>query len=156
MAGISIPENVRLVPLDFEQISLREGLSGSGFDFARPAAFSLLGVTQYLSEASLDMTLKFVLSMPAASEVVLSFVLPEADLPEDEANLAAMGAAGAAASGEPWLSRFHPQQLAAKLEAMGFSKLAHLSPEEASQRYFNSRSDRLATLVMEQMIRAIV
>ncbi len=94
--------------------------------------------------------------MPAASEIVLSFVLPQDDLPAEEDRLAAMGAAAAAASGEPWLTRFRPGQLEAKLKAMGFSKVSHLSPEDANQRYFRSRSDGLKTLVMEQLMRAIV
>jgi methyltransferase (TIGR00027 family) len=124
-AGISIPGNVKLAAVDFEKVSLRDGLSGVGFDFTTPAVFSLLGVSQYLSEDTLDVTLKLVLSMPAAS-------------------------------GEPWLTRFHPGQIEAKLKAMGFSKVGHLSPEEANQRYFRSRRDALGTLVMEQMMRAIV
>jgi len=155
-AGISIPENVKLAAVDFEKIPLRDGLSGVGFDFTTPAVFSMLGVSQYLGEDTLEITLKLVLSMPAASEIVLSFVLPQDDLPPEEGPLAAMGAAGAAANGEPWLTRFHPRELEAKLKAMGFSKVGHLSPEDANQRYFRSRGDGLRALVMEQTMRAIV
>ena len=75
-AGIAIPDNVRLVPVDFESVTLAEGLSAAGLDFAGPTFFALLGVSQYLTEASLELTLRFVLSMPASSEIVLSFVLP--------------------------------------------------------------------------------
>lgn len=155
-AGISIPGNVRLVGVDFEKISLRDGLSGAGLDFAAPASFSLLGVSQYLSEDALDATLKLVLSMPASSEIVFTFVLPDDDLPADEVPVAAMSAASAAAGGEPWLTRFHPARLQAKLTAMGFAKVVHLSPEEADQRYFSSRRDGLRPFAMEQMMRAIV
>ncbi len=155
-AGISIPGNVKLAAVDFEKVSLRGGLSGVGFDFTTPTVFSLLGVSQYLSKDTLDATLKFVLSMPATSEIIFSFVLPQDDLPAEEVALAAMGAAGAAANGEPWLTRFHPGQLEAKLKAMRFSEVSHLSPEEANQRYFRSRRDGLETLVMEQLIRATV
>jgi methyltransferase (TIGR00027 family) len=126
-AGISVPDNVRLIPLDFEKVSLGDGLSGAGLDFAQPAIFSLLGVSQYLSEDALDVTLKLVLSMPVSSEIVFTFVLPEDGLPADEAPVAPMSAAKAAASGEPWLTRFHPERLEAKLTALGFSRVGHLA-----------------------------
>jgi methyltransferase (TIGR00027 family) len=155
-AGISVPGNVRFVAGDFEKVTLSDGLSGAEFDFAAPAFFSLLGVSQYLSESALDETLKLVLSMPASSEIVFSFVLREEDLPEEEIPIAAMSAASAAAGGEPWLTRFNPLRLEEKLRSMGFTNVVRLSPEEAHQRYFAFRRDGLTTFVMEQMIRAIV
>jgi methyltransferase (TIGR00027 family) len=120
--GIPTPGNLKFVAVDFERISLRDGLSGAGFDFAVPSFFSLLGVSQYLSEDAFDLTLKLVLSTAVESEVVFSFVLPDEDLPAEEVPLAAMSAARAAASDEPWLTRFNPGRLRAKLIAMGFSK----------------------------------
>jgi methyltransferase (TIGR00027 family) len=53
-AGISLPGNVRFVAVDLEKVSLHDGLSGAEFDFAVPACFSLLGVSQYLSEDALN------------------------------------------------------------------------------------------------------
>ena len=100
--------------------------------------------------------MKLILSMPHSSEIVFSFVLPDDDLPADEVAIAAMSAASAASSGEPWLTRFNPSRLIAKLIAIGFAKVDHLSPEEATQRYFSSRSDGLKPFAMEQMIRATV
>jgi hypothetical protein len=44
----------------------------------------------------------------------------------------------------------------AKLTAMGFSKVLHLSPNNANQRYFRDRRDGLSAATMEQMMRAIV
>jgi methyltransferase (TIGR00027 family) len=155
-AGISVPGNVRFVAVDFEGVMLSAGLSGAEFDLAAPAFFSLLGVSQYLSENALDETLKLVLAMPASSEIVFTFVLRDEDLPEEEIRIAAMSAASAAAGGEPWLTRFNPLRIEAKLRSMGFRNVIRLSPEDAYQRYFASRRDGLKTFVMEQMIRAIV
>ena len=154
--GIPTPGNLKFVAVDFERISLRDGLSGAGFDFAVPSFFSLLGVSQYLSEDAFDLTLKLVLSTAVESEVVFSFVLPDEDLPAEEVPLAAMSAARAAASDEPWLTRFNPGRLRAKLIAMGFSKVIHLSPEQEHERYFQSRRDGMQNFVMEQMMTAIV
>jgi methyltransferase (TIGR00027 family) len=154
--GLSVPVNVSIVPIDFEKISLADGLSAAGLNLTAPTFFSALGVTQYLNEEALDLTLKFILSMPRTSEIVFSFVLPDHALPADEANLAAAFVARFAALGEPWLTRFDPAQLAAKLTAIGFSRVLHLSPNDANQLYFRDRRDGLSAGTMEQMMRAIV
>lgn len=156
VAHIAIPGNVSLVPVDFENVTLTDALSGAGLDFTVPTLFSLLGVSQYLTETALDLTLNFVLSMPAASEIVFSFVLPEYARPVDEAALVAAFAVRSTEMGEPWLTQFLPEGLVVKLRAMGFSDVFHLSPEAATQRYFRERHDGLSVWVTEQMVRATV
>ena len=108
-ANITLPENLRQVPIDFEKTSLADGLSIGGLNRSAPAFFSMLGVTQYLSVDALDATLRFLLSLPPSSETVFSFVLPDQALPPDEASLAQAFVAQFAAMGEPWLSRFVPE-----------------------------------------------
>jgi methyltransferase (TIGR00027 family) len=155
-AGIAIPGNVHLVPVDFEGVTLTEALSAAGLDLATPTFFALLGVSQYLTEASLDLTLRCVLSMPAWSEIVLSFVVPESARPPDEAALVAAFAARSVEKGEPWLTAFLPDELVVKLRAMGFSRIACLSPEETTERYVRGRRDGLSVWRNEQMVRATV
>lgn len=155
-AGIVVPSNVTLVPVDFERISLREGLAAAGLDFRIPTFFSSLGVTQYLSEETLDLSLNLVLSLPASSEIVFSFVLTASAVSLGERLAAVAFASIAAARGEPWLSRFVPEQLAGKLAAMGFSRVLCFSTEAANDRYFRGRRDRLAPSRLEQMMRATV
>ena len=62
----------------------------------------------------------------------------------------------AAEVGEPWVARFRPAELAAKLRSMGFSEVVHLTPEEAGERYFHHRRDGLKQRSGEQLMRAIV
>ncbi len=155
-AKISIPVNVTLVPVDFERISLKEGLAAAGLDFKVPSFFSSLGVTQYLTADAFDLTLKFVLSLPPGSEIVFSFVLAGIALSLAERVGAAAFAAIGAARGERWLSRFSPEQLADKLTSMGFSKVKHFSTDAANARYFRGRRDGLEPSNVEQMMRAIV
>lgn len=155
-AGISLPENLSFVPTDFEKIPLSTALSQAGMDLSGAAFFSLLGVSQYLTEPALDQTLEFVLSLPAQSELVFSFVASDAVLPADDVALAKVFSDRFASIGEPWLSRFVPDQLVAKLTVMGFSKVFHLAPEEANQRYFQNRRDGLNASLLEQMMRATV
>ena len=83
-------------------------------------------------------------------------LLPDQTLPPDEASLAQAFVAQFAAMGEPWLSRFVPEQLAAELTAMGFAEVLYLAPEEANRRYFANRGDGLNASLLEQMMRAVV
>ncbi len=155
-ANIQIPSNLILVPVDFERISLKEGLAAAGLDFNAPTFFSSLGVTQYLSADAFDRTLQFVLSMPPRSEIVFSFVLAAGALSFAERAGVAMFATIGAARGEPWLTRFSPEELAGKLKSMGFSKVSLFSTEAAIARYFKKRRDRLKPSRVEQMMRATV
>jgi methyltransferase (TIGR00027 family) len=155
-AGISIPGNVSFVPVDFEKISMAPALSQAGLDLGLASFFSLLGVSQYLTEAAFNETLRFIRSRFARSEIVFSFVASDAVLPADDVALAKAFTARFAAIGEPWLSRFLPERLVAMLTDMGFAKVLHLSPALANQRYFQNRGDGLNAALLEQLISAMV
>jgi hypothetical protein len=71
--------------------------------------------------------LEFVLSGRPGSEIVFSFVASDAMLSADDVALVKVFTAQFAAIGEPWLLRFIPEELAAKLSAMGFLKVFHLT-----------------------------
>ena len=155
-AGIATPPNLIFAPIDFETTTLAEGLLQTRFDFAARTFCALLGVTQYLTREAIEATLGFVLSLPIASEIVLSFILPQEDLSGVEADAVAVAAERAADAGEPWLSRYRPEELAGRLRQMGYRRTERLAPEDAQARYLRGRSDDLKARVGEQLIRAIV
>src|SRR5262249_3599765 len=99
---------------------------------------------------------RFVLSLPRKSAIVLSFILPQETLTGVEAEAVATAAAKSADAGEPWLSRFRPAELTSFLNGLGFSKVIHLSPEQASDRYLKGRSASLTGRCGEQLMRVIV
>jgi methyltransferase (TIGR00027 family) len=154
--GIAVPGNVRLVPVNFEKASLKSGLAEAGVDFGAPIFFSMLGVSQYLTETAFEQTLDMVLSAVRGSELVFSFVATDEVLPPDDTALVRASIAQFAAMGEPWLLRIAPEQLAAKLGAKGFAKVFHLTPDLANARYFQNRSDGLCAAFIEQMMSATV
>jgi methyltransferase (TIGR00027 family) len=154
--GIAIPDNVRIVPVNFENASLKSALSEAGLDFGATIFFSMLGVSQYLTDTAFEQTLDTVLSAAPGSEIVFSFVASDEVLPPDDAALVRAFIAQFAAMGEPWLLRIAPEQLAAKLRTMGFSKVFHLTPDLANARYFQNRRDGLNAAIIEQMISAAV
>jgi methyltransferase (TIGR00027 family) len=155
-ADILVPGNVRFCPLDFETASLGQALGQVSFDRRTHAFFSWLGVTQYLTEAAITSTLEFVLSMPAGSEVVFSFKVPEPTLAHPDRRESAAIALRVAAAGEPWITRFEPVALRQRLLEMGFRSVYHLTPESADQRYFAGRHDGLSAPRDTHLMRALV
>jgi O-methyltransferase involved in polyketide biosynthesis len=113
-------------------------------------------VTQYLTLAAIDATFASILSLPRASEIVFSFSLPQDALSGIEADAVAIAAAKSAEAGEPWISRFCPADLIARLRGMGFAEVIHLTPDQAFERYAKDRHDGLAARRGEQLLRAVV
>lgn len=154
--GLTPPENLHMCGVDFEQMSLQEGLAQSGFNPEIPSVFSWLGVTQYLTEPAIRSTLEFVQSQAASSAVVFTFLPPDDELGEQDRGLLAEIDRIATTRGEPFVSRFSLPALASLLQDTGFQSVEHLSPEDAQRRYFGDRSDGLRVLHAEQLIRATV
>ena len=155
-AKVRVPENLVFAPIDFEKTSLRKGLSDAGFDFRAVTFLSLLGVTQYLTAEAIDALFQFVRVLPQGSEIVFEIIVPDDLMPANEAAVFAAASSGAAERGEPWLTILRPTELQPKLIGMGFSRVTHLSPEAADERYFQGRRDDLAAWSGAQMMRAVV
>ena len=142
--GVSIPSNLCFQPVDFRTETLSEKLASTPLAANEPIFVSWLGVTQYLPLKAIETTLRTVASWPGGCEVILEHI------ESDWASLDAVGrgameqaAARATSSGEPWLSRFSSEAMAILLRKSGFSEIRHFSTEDATQRYFQGRSDGL-------------
>ena len=81
-------------------------------------------------------------------------MLPDEDLSGEELQAVRSVAQTAAAAGEPWLTRFRPQELCTRLAGLGFASVFHLSPEEANVRYFAGRRDGLCAPDAAQLVSA--
>jgi methyltransferase (TIGR00027 family) len=141
--GIAVPDSVRYVPVDFETVSLAEGLAGAGFDARQPAYFSWLGVTMYLEEAAVGETLRFIGNCAKGSGVLFEYVVPLAGLSPMMRIAMEQMTAQLAARGEPWKSYFEPEALAAKVAQLGFSHSRTWTPQELNERYLANRTDGL-------------
>jgi methyltransferase (TIGR00027 family) len=154
--GIHIPNNVELCPIDFEHTTLSDGLAVVTFDFSRPSFFSWLSVTQYLTESSIEATLRFILIMPSPTQIVFTFVPPDECLAPYTLPSLQFIADMAAAVGEPWITRFRPEHWKDWLLKLGFSSVFHLTPQLANDRYFMGRTDGLQASEDAQLIHATV
>jgi methyltransferase (TIGR00027 family) len=143
-AGIALPDALTFVPIDFETQSLAAALRAAGLHSERPAFFSWLGVTMYLSYDAVTATLKYVASaLPEGSAIVFDYVVPLASVGLVPRLAARALLLRLAAAGEPWQAFFDPALLDAQLRALGFAHTEDLGPDELNARFFRDRGDEL-------------
>jgi methyltransferase (TIGR00027 family) len=143
-ARIPVPDTMTFAAVDFERQSLGEGLAAADFNREKPAFFSWLGVTPYLSRAAFDATIHFIASMPQASGVAFDYAVERRLLnPAQQLALDALSARVARA-GEPFQLFFDPSALAADLARLGFHHIEDLNGDQINALYFVGRSDGLA------------
>lgn len=142
--GLAPPEWLRFAPVDFERgEDWWSRLTGVGFDPARPAIVTSLGVSMYLTAQAIEAMLRQVAALAPGSTLVMSFLLP-LHMADPGVRVALEHAAqGAAASGAPFISFFTPPELLALARAAGFSGTEHVSAADLAARYFFGRSDGL-------------
>ncbi len=154
-AGIEIPSNLEFVSIDFEHVSLRDGLAASTLDFDQPAFFSCLGVLVYLTAEAADAVFSCVAAFPESSEIVFTYSAPSSSLtPEQAARRAHIGEV-TDSMGEPWRTFFEPEALVQKLERLGFG-ITFLKAVDAEAKYFQGRRDGLRAPKREPIVSAIV
>jgi len=142
-AEIVAPPSLTFVPIDFEQQSLADGLTRSGFNWNAPAFFSWLGVTPYLTREACMSTLGLIAKMPAGSGLVFDFAIDPALLNAGQREALDALSKRVAAAGEPFQLFFDPAQLHDDLKGLGFSRTELLQGKQINERYFKDREDGL-------------
>ena len=158
VAALGLPQSDHhlFVPVDFERDSLSDALTEKGFEWSRPAFFSWLGVTAYLTADSIEATLRSLALGAPGTEIVLSYALTDPYLDEIGTEFRDTFRAIAAAGGEPVETRLAPRDAEALIERCGFSVAEHLSREDLEGRYFAGRSDGLRPATTEGLVAAVV
>lgn len=153
---IAVPQNVNYAAIDFETETLRDALQRAGFELSKPAVFAWLGVTVYLTREAILMTLKAVASLAKGTQIIFDYGEPRDQLsPEIQARVQERMNA-LAAIGEPWISFFRPQDMAAMLGQAGFCEIEDLSGHAINARWFSGRTDGLVTTPLAHYVRARV
>ncbi|MEP6561388.1 MAG: class I SAM-dependent methyltransferase [Nakamurella sp.] len=134
-AELTPPSNLTYAAIDFEHEPLLGGLARTGVDIHRPAFFSWLGVSMYLTREAVGAVLRAVAAFPPSTQLVFTFAQPRGAGPSL--------ADRAAQVGEPWLSFFEPAELEQLLRDSGFTTCTFLDPTAAAE-YFIGRTDSLA------------
>jgi methyltransferase (TIGR00027 family) len=132
--GIALPDSVHFVAADLSKESVAAALARSSFKTNRLTFFSWLGVTIYLTREANLATLKSIASCsPAGSEVVFTYFDERVFQAQSESFRELQQRV--AAIGEPFLSGFNPDELAANLAACGLDLVEDLNGAEAAARY---------------------
>ena len=155
-AGVTIPGSLVFAPVDFETQGLAEGLAAAGFDPARPAFVSWLGVVMYLTDEAAFQTLGYVAGLRPGSEIVFDFPVPLSALDPIRRFLFGRLLRRLDAIGEPFRSFFDPADLRRRLLALGFTDVETLGADEVNRLYFAGRKDRLRLLGPGRLARARV
>jgi len=141
--GLDVPAGLRFVPVDFEVDDVWQRLRQAGFDAKAPAVVASTGVSMYLTRDAVAATLRQCAALAPGSTLAMTFMLPiELTDPEVRPGIE-RAAAGARASGTPFLSFFTPDEMLALARASGFREVSHVSAEALAQRYFAGRADGL-------------
>ncbi len=133
---IPVPESLTLVSVDFELESLPDRLEACGFRADQPACFSWLGVTMYLTRGSIMDTFAFVGARPEGSSITFDYFVPLSHMSWIARLFFQLRAWKVSRAGEPWRTAFAPEELAAELRKLGFSRVVDLDAVALNERYF--------------------
>jgi methyltransferase (TIGR00027 family) len=142
--GLGVPSYLKLVPVNFEAGDDGwQRLAASGFESGQPAVVASTGVSMYLTRDAIMASLRQVAALAPGSTLGMSFMLPiELAGPEVRPGIE-RAAAGARASGTPFISFFTPTEMLALAREAGFREVQHVSAAALAQRYFAGRADGL-------------
>jgi methyltransferase (TIGR00027 family) len=143
-ANIPIPETLTFAPIDFENQALADQLREAGFRTDKPAFFSWLGVTMYLTHETIMATLEYISSSTSSgSEIVFDYLIQPSTQNFLRRLIFRLLARRLTRVGEPWVSFFDPNSLIMDLKTIGFTQAVDIGPEIINERFFKDRADKL-------------
>jgi len=154
--GPEFPGLVTFVPVDLASDSLGDGLWRAGFDFATPAFVSWLGVTMYLDQGAIDRTVSVLGGLAPGTELVVDYMLAAGLRDAEGGSYADQVGQAAAERGEPWLSLFVPEAMAALLAGCGFGPARDVSQREMIPAGLWDRSDSLRPAELSHIAHAVI
>ncbi len=140
-----IPASLHFVPVDFTAgTNLGSALGEAGFRCHRPALWSWLGVMVYLTHQQIRTTLDDLAELSAPGSVLVADFLLARSLMDAVARAADdIGRPAAADNGEPYVSTFDTDEVAALVEASGWRDCRTWVPFDFSP-WFTDRTDSLS------------
>jgi methyltransferase (TIGR00027 family) len=142
--GLTVPDSLTFVPVDFETQQLGDQLLRAGLRRDEPSFFAWLGVVPYLSLASVMSTLRYIVSVAGmGGGVVFDYATPPSELSFSERLAFELMAARVNAAGEPWQTYFSTNALVHELRGVGFRSAVSTGPAEINARFFRDRRDGL-------------
>jgi methyltransferase (TIGR00027 family) len=137
--------HVRFVPVDLITDDLGAALRPAGFAPAVPAVVIWEGVTNYLTEAAVDATLRGLAALTGPGSRVIFTYVDRAVLDDGGSTIAWQAAVRR--QGEPWTFGFDPAAVPGYLNVRGLRLRLDLSTADAAARYLAplGRTEQAAT-----------
>jgi methyltransferase (TIGR00027 family) len=147
-----LPPHVAFVGIDFDRARLGDFLSAAGYDAMQRTFFVWEGVTQYLTGETVDEVLCYVAGAAAGSRIAFTYThrsVIDGTLDRDvDRRLRSL----LARLGEPWITGFDPDEIAAYLREHGLATVAHVHAPDYEGRYLRPMNRALAIYDEERVV----
>ena len=154
-AAPTSPVLPHFVPVDFEVTLLSAQLLASPYDTTRPAVVSWLNTLPYLTPAAIESTLAELTNLTAPGSIlVCNYPCKDVPITDEQRAVLRNNSANVAARGEPFQSRFTPDEFVALLAAHGFAVTDHLTDHDLNERYYANRTDGFRAGVPARIVTA--
>lgn len=141
-AGITIPENLHFIGVDFETQTLPDALAQAGIDRSRITVMSWLGVVMYLTDESTIAGFKELGSFAPGSRLVMDFLMPDyAQSKEFEPDSLVHLNKVVSEMGEPMINQYTVEMLDERLEQAGFQSRHFYSSQELAALFMNGQRE---------------
>lgn len=147
-SGITEPPGIVYAPCDFATQSASQALAAAGLETSKPVFCSWLGVAMYLERDAVLATIRSLAPLACApGGLVFDYMVPASSLPLLHRALfwlfGRRVSRRVAQAGEPFLSSFRPDALAAAVRAAGAREATDHAPPQLAARYLSGRHDRM-------------
>lgn len=155
-AAIAVPRQVAFAPADLAVERPLRQLLDAGFDAARPALVSWLGVSYYLTRDAVAATLAELGRLAPGSEIVMDYALPDGMRDAEGDAYARIAEQIVAERGEPYASHFAPDEINALLSDHGFEVDQNVSLRDAVPAPMWRRTDSLRPFDCFRLVSATI
>jgi len=144
------------VPVDFEVDRLADQLKTSSYDPSRPAVISWMNTLPYLTVGAITSTLAELRKVTCRGSVlVCNYPSEGVPISDEQKAVLASVAANVVKRGEPWQSRFLPDEFITLLSDHDFDLAAHITEHYVNSMFFADRPDGFRAGVPLRITRAI-
>jgi methyltransferase (TIGR00027 family) len=145
----SLPDHVKLVPIDFDRQALGPALGAQGYTPGKRTFFIWEAVTQYLQESAVRATLDFLALAPSGSRLAFTYV-PKDFI--DGRNLYGQDHLhGRYVKQKIWLFGLDPRNVSAFLEPYGWRVTDDVGYDELAEKYASPTGRTLSVFLVERV-----
>lgn len=157
--GISVPEQLVYVTINFEKDTIADVLISAGFDQSRETLFIWEGVTYYLTAQSVDSTLESVRrNAPSGSTLCFDYMIEAPDMASRHGVKEVLEAWKNAYSSEPVRFGIEEGTIDLFLSRRGYQLVEHWGPKQLEQQFLTRGDGSLSGRVVALfgIVRALV